>query len=158
MTWAQLTAENAFLILSILSGTGAAAVLVRQIVRSKLHNVSDPDPASHTQLPNELMSKKKQPSLLDRITLLNRNLIQCPSCFTIDHAHIRFCTRCGTSMQSYDEMPTQNVHDIKIRPLTQDKSTQMFGLSMKINPKTRIGLIIGVQNREAPEQINEIQY
>jgi hypothetical protein len=157
MTWAQLTAENAFLILSILSGTGAVAVLVRQIIHSKLHNVSDPDPTSHTQLPNEHMSKKERPSLLDRITLLNRNLIQCPSCFTIDHAHTRFCTRCGTSMQSYDEMAT-NVHDVKMRYLTQDKSAQMFGLSMKINPKTRIGLIIGVQNRESPEQMNEIQY
>lgn len=158
MTWAQLATENAFLILSILSGTGAAAVLVRQILRSKLNNVSDPDPTLPVQLPNELGNKKKQPNLLDRITLLNRNLIQCPSCFTIDFAHARFCTRCGTSMQSYDEMPTHNVHDIKTRYLMQDKTTQMFGLSMNINPKTRIGLVIGVQNREPPEQINEIQY
>jgi hypothetical protein len=156
MTWAQVTAENAFLILSILSGTGAAAVLVRHIVRSKLHNVSDPDAAPLAQLPNELGSKKRQLNLLDRITLLNRNLIQCPRCFMIDFAHARFCIRCGTSMQSYDEMP--NVHDIKTGYLTRDKSTQILGLSMMINPKTRIGLIIGVQNREPQEQINEIQY
>ena len=156
MTWAQLTAENAFLILSALSGTAAAAVLVRHVVRSKLHNVSDPDAISPSQLPNEIVGKRKQPNLLDRITLLNRNLIQCRRCFTIDFAHARFCTRCGSSMQSYDEMP--NVHDIKTQYLTQDKSTQILGLTMKINPKTRIGLIIGVQNREPPEQINEIQY
>jgi hypothetical protein len=154
MTWAQLTPDNALLILSVLAGTGAAAVLLREILRSKLHNVSHPDPTSPIQPLNEL-ENKKQPNLLDKITLLNKNLIQCPRCFTFDFAHARFCTRCGTSIQTYGEMPTHNVQDIEARYLTQDESTRIFGLSMKIDPKTRIGVIIGIQNREAPEQITE---
>ena len=155
MTWAQLTPDNALLILSVLAGTGAAAVLLREILRLKLHNVSHHDPTLLGQPLNELKNKKQQPNLLDKISLLNKNLIQCPRCFTFDFAHARFCTRCGTSIQSYGQMPTHNVQDIETRYLTQDESTRMFGLSMKIDPKTRIGVIIGVQNREAPEQIKE---
>jgi hypothetical protein len=155
MTWAQLTPDMALLILSVLAGTGAAAVLLREILRSKLHNVSHPDPTLLSQPLSELKNKKQQPNLLDKISLLNKNLIQCPRCFTFDFAHARFCTRCGTSIQSYGQMPTHNVQDIETRYLTQDESTRMFGLSMKIDPKTRIGVIIGIQNREAPEQIKE---
>jgi hypothetical protein len=155
MTWAQLTPDNAFLILSVLAGAGAVGVLLREILRSKLHNVSHPDPTMLGQHLNELENKKQQPSLLDKITLLNKNLIQCPRCFTFDFAHARFCTRCGTSIQSYGEMPTHNLQYAEARYLTQDESTRIFGLSMKIDPKTRIGVIIGIQNREAPEQISE---
>jgi hypothetical protein len=158
MTWAPaLTVDNAFLILSVLAGTGAAAVLLREIARPRQHNFSLTDPTLPGQPLNQLEIRKKQPSLLDRITLLNKNLIQCPRCFTFDFAHARFCTRCGTSMGSYGEMSTSNVHDIEVRHMAQDESTQMFGLSMTIDPKTRIGVLIGIQNRAPPEQVSETQ-
>jgi hypothetical protein len=155
MSWAQLTAENAFLILSVFAGTGAAAVLLREIARSKLHNASHPDPTLAGQHFNELGNKRQVRNLLDRITLLNRNLIRCPRCFTIDFAHVRFCNRCGTMMQSHVETPTYNIHDVEARYLRQDESTRMFGLSMRVDSRTRIGVIIGIQNREPPEQIND---
>jgi hypothetical protein len=60
-------------------------------------------------------------------------------------------------MQSSREMPTYNVRDVEARYLTQDDSTRVFGVSMRIDPKTRIGVIIGIQNRESPEEINEAE-
>jgi hypothetical protein len=155
MTWPQLTPDDALLILSILAGLGAAAVLLREILRLRLHNLSGTDLTLPGQPINELENKKQRPSLLDRITLLNKNLIQCPRCFSFDFAHARFCTRCGTLMESRGEMSTSMVHDVEVRCLAQDESNRMYGFSMRIDPKTRIGVIIGIQNREAPEQINE---
>jgi hypothetical protein len=155
MTWPQLTPDDALLILSILAGLGAAAVLLREILRLRLHNVSGTDLTLPGQPLGEFQNKKQQPSLLDRITLLNKNLIQCPRCFTFDFAHARFCARCGTLMGSRGEMSTSMVHDIEVRSLAQDESNRIFGFSMRIDPKTRIGVIIGIQNREPPEQINE---
>jgi hypothetical protein len=155
MTWPQLTPDDALLILSILAGLGAAAVLLREILGLRLHNVSGTDLTLPGQPLSEFQNKKQQPSLLDRITLLNKNLIQCPRCFTFDFAHARFCTRCGTLMGSCGEMSTSMVHDIEVRSLAQDESNRIFGFSMRIDPKTRIGVIIGIQNREPPEQINE---
>jgi hypothetical protein len=155
MTWPQLTPDDALLILSILAGLGAAAVLLREILRLRLRNVSGTYLSLPSQPLNQLENKRQQPSLLDRITLLNKNLIQCPRCFSFDFAHARFCIRCGTLMGSRGEMSTSMVHDIEVRSLVQDESNRMFGFSMNIDPKTRIGVIIGIQNREAPEQINE---
>lgn len=155
MSWAQLATDSAFLILSILSGTGAAVVLLHGIAHSRPHNVSHSDPTLPSRLFNEPGSQRRRPSLLDRITLLNRNLIQCPRCLMIDSAHARFCIRCGTSMQSYGELPTDNMHSVEAQYLAQDESSRIFGLSMRIDPKTRIGVIIGIQNRAPPEQINE---
>jgi len=157
MSWAPLASENAFIVFSVLSGTAAAVVLLREILRSKLHDASHSDPALYSQSYNELGNGKQLPSLLDRITLLNKNLVQCPTCSTIDHVHARFCTRCGTAMQSSSEMQTYNVRDIEARYLTQDDSTRVFRVSMRVDPKTRIGVIIGIQNRESPEQINETE-
>jgi len=157
MTWAPLTTESAFLALSVLSGIGAAAILLRDIVRSKLQRASHGDLALPSQPYGELGSRSQLSSLLDRITLLNRNLIQCPRCSTIDHAHARFCTRCGASMQSHEEMSTYNVHDVEARYLAQDESTRVYGLSMNVDPQTRIGVLIGIQNREFPRSINRTQ-
>ena len=157
MTWAPLVTENAFLVFSVLSGTAAAAVLLRGILRTKLHGASHSDLALASQSYSELGNGRRLPGLLDRITLLNKNLIQCPRCSTIDHAHARFCTRCGTAMQSSSEMSTYNVRDVEARYLMQDDSTRVFGVSMRIDPKTRIGVIIGIQNRESPEQITETE-
>jgi len=148
MTWAELATENAFLILSILSGTGAAAVLLHAIVRSKLHNVSHADPTLALQL--------QQPSVLDRITLLNRNLIQCSRCFMIEFRSARFCTRCGTPMQSPSGLLGSNMPSVETRYL-EDGPNRLFGLSMKLDPKTRVGVIIGIQSQETPERVNESQ-
>jgi hypothetical protein len=45
------------------------------------------------------------------------------------------------------------IHNIEVQHLTQDDSTHVIGLSMNIDPKTKVGVIIGVQNREAPDLI-----
>ena len=156
MTWAPLTTQSVLLVLSALSATGAAAILLRGIVRSKLQKAHD-ILASSGQPRSELGSKGRLSSLLDRITLLNKNLIQCPRCSTIDHAHARFCTRCGTSMQSHEEMSTYDVHDIEARYLAQDESTRVYGLSMKVDPQTQIGVLIGIQNRELSQGVNRTQ-
>ena len=159
MTWPQLTPDDTLLILSILAGLGAAAVLLREILRLRLHSVSGTGLTLPGPPLNQLENKKQQPSLLDRITLLNRNLIQCPRCFSFDFAHARFCIRCGTLMGSRGELSTSTstsiVHDVEVRSLAQDESNRIFGFSMNIDPKTRIGVIVGIQNREPPEQINE---
>jgi hypothetical protein len=158
MTWAPLTTQSAFLLLSVLCGTGAAAILLRDIARSRMRKTSRGDLALYDQPHAEVGGRGKLSNLLDRITLLNRNLIQCPSCFAIDHAHARFCTRCGTSMQSHEEMPTHNMHDVEARYLAQDESTRVYGVSMNVDPQTRIGVLIGIQNRELPQNINRTRY
>jgi hypothetical protein len=157
MTWAPLATQSVLLVLSALSATGAAAILLRGIVRSKLQKALHDSLASSGQPRSELGSKGRLSSLLDRITLLNKNLIQCPRCSTIDHAHARFCTRCGTSMQSHEEMSTYDVHDIEARYLAQDESTRVYGLSMKVDPQTQIGVLIGIQNRELSQGANRAQ-
>ena len=157
MNWAPLTTQTVLLVLSALSATGAAAILLRGIVRSKLQKAPHDSLALSGQPRIELESKGRLSGLLDRITLLNKNLIQCPRCSTIDHAHARFCTRCGTSMQSHEEMSTYDVHDIEARYLAQDESTRVYGLSMKVDPQTQIGVLIGIQNRELSQGINRTQ-
>jgi len=157
MNWAQLTAENAFLILSILSGTGAAVVLLHGIVRSRLHNVSQTNLTLSIQPHSELANNQRRPSLLDRITLLNRNLIQCTKCFMIDYANARFCTRCGMPIQQSSELPQASMQSVEAQYLLRDGPNRLFGLSMRLDPKTRIGIIIGIQNQEAPERVREAQ-
>lgn len=157
MTWVPLTTESAFLLFSVLSGTGAAAILLRDILRSRRQRTPYGDLALPGQHHGELGNRRQWSSLLDRITLLNRNLSQCSRCFTIDHAHVRFCTRCGASMQSHEEISTYNPHDVEARYLAQDESTRVYGLSMNVDPQTRIGVLIGIQNRELPQSINRTQ-
>lgn len=160
MNWAPLTAQSVLLVLSALSAAGAAAIVLRGIVRSKLQKA----PHDSLALSGRPRSKGRLSRLLDRITLLNKNLIQCPRCSTIDHAHARFCTRCGTSMQSNEEMSTYNVHDIEARYLAQNESTRVYGLSIKVDPQTQIGVLIGIQNiqkniqnRELSQGVNRTQ-
>jgi hypothetical protein len=157
MSWAPLTTQSVLLVLSALSAIGAAAILLRGIVRSKLQKAPHDSLASSSQPRSELGSRSPLSSLLDRITLLNRNLIQCPRCSTIDHAHARFCIRCGTSMQSREGASTYDVHDIEARYLAQDESTRVYGLSMKVDPQTQIGVLIGIQNRELSQSVNRTQ-
>lgn len=146
---AQLGIDSAFLLLSILSGTGAAAVLIRGILSSKLQNAAN---SNSTSL-SELSDSRWRPSILDRITLLNRNLAQCPRCFMIDSASIRFCSRCGLEIYGRSDLLRNDIQNIEVQHLTQNDSTHVIGLSMNIDPKTRVGVIIGVQNREAPDLI-----
>jgi hypothetical protein len=155
MSW-TLTIQSILLVLSALSAIGAAAILLRGIIRSKLQKPHD-SLASSSQPRIELGNKGRLSGLLDRITLLNKNLIQCPRCSTIDHAHARFCTRCGTSMQSHEEMSTYDVHDIEARYLAHDESTRVYGLSMKVDPQTQIGVLIGIQNRALSQGVNKTQ-
>jgi hypothetical protein len=157
MNWAPLTTQSVLLILSALSATGAAAILLRGVARSKLQKAPRDSLTSSGQPRIELGSRGRLSGLLDRITLLNKNLIQCPRCSTIDHAHARFCTRCGTSMQPQEEMSTYDVRDIEARYLAQDESTRVYGLSMKVDPQTQIGVLIGIQNRELSQSVNRIQ-
>ena len=154
MNWAPLTTQSVLLVLSALSATGAAAILLRGIVRSKLQKAPHDSLASSGQPRSELGSKGRLSSLFDRITLLNKNLIQCPRCSAIDHAHARFCTRCGTSMQPHQEMSTYDVHDVEARYLAQDESTRVYGVSMKVDPQTQIGVLFGIQNRELLQGVN----
>jgi hypothetical protein len=144
---AQLGVDSAFLLLSILSGTGAAALLIRGILSSKLQNTAG---SSSTNL-SKLADPRWRPSILDKITLLNRNLAQCPRCFMIDSANIRFCSRCGMEIYGRSDLLRNEIHNIEVQHLTQDDSTHVIGLSMNIDPKTKVGVIIGVQNREAPD-------
>jgi hypothetical protein len=152
-----LTLENPFLVLSILSGAGAAAVLVYSALRSKLRNVTRADLMEATQLDIEPRSNKWRPNVLDRITLLNRNLIQCPRCLTIDSANIRYCCKCGMQMQvhAHSEFPRNDTQATVTQYVTQDGLTRVVGLSMRVDPKTRIGVIVGVQNQEPQEQLQE---
>ena len=155
MTLAELFTENPFLILSILSGAIAATILLYSIVCSRAHIPY----YRNTMLPSvtggELLSGGHRPSMLDRITLLNRNLIQCPRCFTMDYAGARYCIRCGMPIQQSLELPRSGIQDVEARYLTQDGSNQMFGISFRTDPRTRIGVIIGIQNRGVPEQVYE---
>lgn len=43
------------------------------------------------------------------------------------------------------------------RYLAQDESTRVYGLSMKVDPQTQIGVLIGIQNRELSQGINRTQ-
>jgi hypothetical protein len=155
MNWAQLITDNPFLILSIISGAVAATILLHSIMRSKLQNAPHPNSALPSVIGGGLGNSGHRPSVLDRITLLNRNLIQCPRCFTMDYAGARFCTRCGMPMQQNLELPRNGIQDVEVRHLAQDGSNQMLGLSMRLDSKTRIGVIIGIQNQELPEQVHE---
>jgi len=155
MNWAQFVSDNAPLILSVVSGTGAAVVLLQEILRSKTDNVPRPNPALPSQLSSGPIVSIQRHSLLDRITLLNRNLIQCPRCSMIDYANARFCTRCGLPMRANGEPESATIQDFQAHYLGQNGSTRMFGVLANVDPKTRIGVLIGIQNRERRERINE---
>jgi hypothetical protein len=149
--------ENAFLILSILSGAGAAAVLLYGIVGSKLRNVAYAGLTGASQQAIEPTRDGWRRSVLDRFTLSNRNMIQCPICQTIDFANIRFCCKCGAQMQAYSEFPTYGTQGIEAQYLTQDGLNRVVGLSVRVDPKTRIGIIVGVQSQEPYEQLQQTQ-
>jgi hypothetical protein len=155
MTWPQLDIGSAFLILSVVAGAGAAALLLYETARARSHRARYLDPTSPIQLYSENGGNGREPNLLDRVNLLNRNLIQCPSCFNIDYANARFCIRCGMPMQSQVELPRSTIGDVEARYLVRDESNQMLGLSIRLDPETRLGVIVGLQRRQHPQSVNE---
>jgi hypothetical protein len=157
MTWAPITTESALLLFSVLAGTIAAVILVRDIVRSRPQRTSYGGLALPGQSYGEPGNRRQWSRVLDRVTLLNRNLIQCPRCSAIEHAYARFCTRCGTSMLSRGETLACDMPDVKARYYASDESTRVYALSMNVDPQTRIGVLIGIQNQGVPERIHATQ-
>jgi len=94
MSWTDPLANNPLLVLSLLCAFAALVVVVYDILNSKKNRLI-PDAVESGEPGNELQNKKKHPSVFDKITLLNRNLIQCPRCFRIEFAATRFCSGCG---------------------------------------------------------------
>lgn len=150
MSLAELLTENPFLLLSIVSSALAAAVLLGGLLKSKLRNASNPD-----QVASSGEGNKWRRSVFDRITLLNRNLIQCPHCFMINFSNVRSCTRCGMQFTAHGEILGE--HMDRIQYLVRDGPTRVVGLSITPDAKTRIGVIVGIQNLEHPEEINSAQ-
>ena len=146
MDWTQLGIESAFLLLSIFSATGAAAVLLRGVLGSKLRRNG---PASVKR--DHLTGSRWSPTLLDKASLRNRNLTQCPNCHMIDHANIRFCSKCGMDIHAPTALSRNDIQNVQVQHIKQDESTQVIGVSMDIDPKTRIGFIVGVQDRETAD-------
>ena len=155
MNWTQLFAENPFLILSILSGSAAVAVLMYAIVNSKQRDRLHPNLAKSNGDNRPRTSRQRQ-SIFDRITLLNRNLTQCPRCLRIDFANVRFCSGCGMTMMPRPELPTTDQHDIETLYEVQDRSTRLFGISVRPDARTKIGVIIGLQDDESAAKLNEV--
>jgi len=155
MNWAQPDVGSAFLILSVIAGAAAAALLLHAAARSRPRTTTYFDPTGSIQVYGESGGNARGPNLLDRVTLLNKNLTQCANCFSIDYANARFCIRCGLPMQPQIEPVRGNIRDVEARYLVRDGSNQMLGLSIGLDPETRLGVIIGLQKREHLESINE---
>ena len=60
-------------------------------------------------------------------------------------------------MQQSSELPQVSMQSVEAQYLLQDGPNRLFGLSMKLDPKTRIGIIIGIQNQETPERVHEAE-
>jgi NADH pyrophosphatase NudC (nudix superfamily) len=134
MSLTDFISNNAALILSIVCAATAAVILLHETLKAATGNAIPNQPTTR-----DLVSTQ---GILRAAALLNGNLAQCPTCSMIDHAYTRYCTRCGTPMQ------TQN---IQARYLGEYGATQMFGILTTPNPDTRIGILIGVQNTQ-PER------
>lgn len=51
--------------------------------------------------------------------------------------------------------PSRNgIHNVQVQHVKQDESTQVIGVSMDIDPKTRIGFIVGLQDRETSDSVS----
>jgi len=95
MSWADPLANNPLLVLSVLFAFAALVVVAYDFLNSKKNRLI-PDAVESGEPGNGFQNKKKRPSVFDKITLLNRNLIQCPTCFRIEFAAVRFCSGCGS--------------------------------------------------------------
>jgi len=145
MSWTQAFTDNPFLIFSISCGSAALALILYIALNSRRHTQT----AGPTANEHAIESKNWRRSVLDKITLLNKNFIQCPSCFKIDLVNIRFCSRCGMRLIPYAELPR---NDLQTRYIEPDSSTRLVGISLEPDAKTRIGVIIRIQNSESQRE------
>ncbi len=157
MNWPPLDVGSAFLILSVIAGVAAAALLIHAAARSRPRAATYFEPTGAIQLYGENRGNARGLNLLDRITLLNRDLSQCSNCYSIDHASARFCIRCGMPMQPQIEPARGNIRDVEARYLMRDCSNQMLGLSIGLDSETRLGVLIGLQKRKRTVSIDEDQ-
>ena len=157
MNWPPLDVGSTFLILSVVAGVAAAALLIQAAARSRPRTATYFEPTGAIQLYRENGGNARGLNLLDRVTLLNRNLTQCLNCYSIDHASARFCIRCGMPMQPQIEPARGNIRDVEARYLVRDGSNQMLGLSIGLDSETRLGVLIGLQKRERTVSIDEDQ-
>jgi hypothetical protein len=102
MNWTDPLANNPLLVFSILCAFAALVVVAYDILNSKGNRLVSAAVESG-ESGNELRNKKRRPSVFDKITLLNRNLVQCPGCFRIEFATVRFCSGCGMRIVSNEE-------------------------------------------------------
>ena len=157
MNWGQFDISSAFLILSIISGVGAASLLVHATIRARRRK------ATHIglEIPIQLLSENKiggqgRHQGADA-TSPNRNLTQCPNCFMIDHASARFCIRCGIPMQQKVGLPIGDTSHVEAHYPMKEGSTRVLGFSTWLDPETRLGVIIGMQKRGPLQSINEFR-
>jgi len=154
---AQVFAENPFIILSVLSGSAAAAVLLYAILCFERRVGPSSSAAEQKEPESDQRNGGLRRSLLDRITLLNRNLVQCPRCYRIEFANVRFCSGCGTSMIDSAESLISGPHELESHYATQNGSTRLVGISMKPDARTKIGVIISLQEEDSQTRINYAQ-
>lgn len=102
MSWTDPLANNPLLVFSVLCAFAALVVVAYDILNSKGNRLV-PGAVESGEPGNELQNKKKRPSVFDKITLLNRNLVQCSGCFRIEFAAVRFCSGCGMRIVSSQE-------------------------------------------------------
>jgi len=103
MNWAQALADNPLVVLSIICASAAVVVLFYDFLKSRRRS-----PSHGSLRPSELDSgsrgKKSGRSLFDRITLLNRNFVQCQRCFRIELVNVQFCSGCGAKITTSNEL------------------------------------------------------
>jgi len=157
MDLAQVFAENPFIIVSVLSGSAAAAVLLYAILRSKRRVGLFSSAAEQNEPESSRWNGGSRRSVLDRITLLNRNLAQCPRCYRIEFANARFCSGCGTSMIDSAESLMPSPHELETHYATQNGPTRLVGISMKPDARTKIGVIISLQEDDSQTKIKYAQ-
>jgi hypothetical protein len=146
MSWTQAFTDNPFLVFSISFGSAALALILYTFLNSKQRiHIAGPMANEHYAIE----SKNWRRSALDKIALLNKNLIQCPRCFKIDFINIRFCSRCGMSLVPHAELLG---NDLQTRHIAPDSSTRLVGISLEPDAKTRIGVIIGIQDSDSQRE------
>jgi hypothetical protein len=148
MSWNQAFTDNPFLIFSIACGSAALALILYTILNSGQHaKTAGPIVNEHYAIE----SKNWRRSVLDKITLLNKNFIQCPECFKIDLVNIRFCSRCGMRLVPHAEL---SGNDLQTNYVAPDSSTRRVGITLEPDARTKMGVIIGIQDTESPKMRN----
>lgn len=95
MGWIDTLANNPLLVFSILCAFAAVVVVAYDVLNAREYRLIPRSAVKSGEPSNELQNRKRRPSVFDKITLLNRKLIQCPRCFRIEFVTVRFCSGCG---------------------------------------------------------------